>query len=134
MFMQYLRGGIGHQLPRNTTDLVEKDADWEDILDDKDLAVVENDPEPNWDIDKNDETKLGKIVLEEEGVEKDEDIDEVRDLDDEEDYGYQSQGEVEAEEDEDGADEKSGYKDESLGAKDGEDADDLDDDSEYDTL
>jgi hypothetical protein len=134
MFMRYLGGGIGHQLPRNTTDLVEKDADWEDIVDDEHSAVVENEPEPNGDVDKNDETEQGNIVLEEEGAEKDEDIEEVRDSDEEEDYGYQSQGEVKAEEDEDGSDEQSGCEDDGLGAEDGEDADDLDDDGEYDTL
>ena len=131
MFMRYHGGGIGHQLPRDTIEVMEKDADWEDILDDEDSEIVANDPEPNRDVDKNDKTKQGSI-LEEEGAEEDEEIEEVRDSDEEEDYGYQSEGEVEAEEDEASTDEQS--EDDGLGAEDGEDPDDLDDDGEYDTL
>jgi hypothetical protein len=61
MFMRYHGGGIGHQLPRDTTDLMEKDADWEDILDDEDSEVVD-DREPNRDVDKNEKTEQGKTA------------------------------------------------------------------------
>ncbi|KIM82040.1 hypothetical protein PILCRDRAFT_8273 [Piloderma croceum F 1598] len=125
MLMRYHGGGIGHQLPCNTIEVTEKDADWEDILNDKDSEIVANDPELNQDIDKNDKTKQVSI-LEEEGVEEDEEIEEVRDSDEEEDYSYQSKGEVEAEEDKASTDEQSG-EDDGLGAKDREDPDDLDD-------
>ena len=57
MFMQYHGGGIGHQLPHNTTDLMEKNTDWENILDDEDSEVVD-DREPNRDVDKNNKTDV----------------------------------------------------------------------------
>ena len=67
-------------------------------------------------------------------MEEDGEIEEVRHSDEEEDYGYQSEGEVEAEKDEASTDEQSDCEDDGLGAEDGEDHDDLDDDGEYDTL
>ena len=49
-------------------------------------------------------------------------------------YSYQSQGGVEAEEDEESTDEQSSCKDDGLGAEDRQDAHDLDNDGKYNTL
>ena len=85
---------------------------WEDTPNDEDMEVPENDPELRQDICKNKDIDGGNMEV----------IDaELRqDADDEEE-----------EEEEAGKDE---CEDEGLGAEDGEDPSDLNDDDEYDTL
>jgi hypothetical protein len=139
MFMRYRGGGIGHQLPRDATELTEKDDGWEDTPDDEDTEVPENDPELRQDIRENDEIEGGDTEVIEKDLElrqddDDEEIEEERDSDEEVDYGYKSAGEAEEEEEEEEEAGEDECEDEGLGAEDGEDPSDLNDDDEYDTL
>jgi len=132
MFMRYRGGGIGHQLPRDATELTEKDDGWEDTPDDEDTEVPENDPELRQDICENKEIDGGNMEVID--ADDDEEIEEERDSDEEADYGYKSAGEAEEEEEEEEEAGEDECEDEGLGAEDGEDPSDLNDDDEYDTL